>query len=76
MPGMKLADIPQLSGLSVSEKLLLFEELWDDIAAQEGSLPLPAWHGQALAEDAPCYQAKPTEGTPWPEVKRRILGGK
>jgi putative addiction module component (TIGR02574 family) len=73
---MKLADIPQLNRLSVSEKLLIVEELWDDIAAQEGSLPLPSWHEQALAEDAARYQAHPTEGAPWPEVKQRILGGK
>ena len=71
---MKLADLPQLESLSLSEKMLLVEELWDVIAKDENQLPLPAWHEQALAEDAARYAAHPTEGSPWTDVKKRIAG--
>jgi hypothetical protein len=71
---MRLADIPQLQGLSLSEKMLLVEELWDVIAKNESALPIPAWHEQALAEDAVRYAANPAEGSSWADVKRRITG--
>ncbi len=71
---MKIADIPQLVGLALAEKMLLVEELWEVIAQNEDHLPIPAWHEQVLAEDAVRYAANPTEGSPWTDVKRRITG--
>ena len=62
----------EINRLSPAEKLKLVGELWDDIAASEDQLPIPAWHHQVLAEDEARYQANPTEGSPWPDVKARL----
>ncbi len=64
----------EISRLSPAEKLLLVEELWDDIAKASNAIEPPAWHDQALAEDAARYAADPSPGDSWASVKRRITG--
>jgi len=64
----------EISRLTPAEKLQLVEELWDDLAASEDRLPIPAWHEELLREDQVRYEANPTEGSSWAEVKARILG--
>jgi putative addiction module component (TIGR02574 family) len=71
---MKIADIPELRNASLANKLELVEELWAEIVAQSDSLPLPDWHVRELDQSLADYQAKPQEGSPWPEVRARILG--
>ena len=71
---MNTALASEISRLTPAEKLQLVEELWDDLAASEDRLPIPAWHEKLLAEDQVRYQANPTEGSTWSEVKARILG--
>ena len=70
---MNAALATEIGRLTSAEKLKLVEELWDDIAASEGQLPIPDWHRQVLAEDEAIYKANPTEGSPWPEVKARLI---
>jgi len=74
LSSLRITDIPDFAELSLSEKLLLVEELWDVIAKDENNLPIPAWHEQALAEAAALYAANPGEGSAWADVKRRITG--
>ena len=71
---MNAALASEISRLTPAEKLQLVGELWDDLAASEDRLPIPAWHEKLLAEDQARYEANPTEGSPWSEVKARILG--
>lgn len=73
---MKIADIPQLRDLPVAEKLLLVEELWAEITAKSDSLPLPEWHVRELDRSLADYHADPRAGSPWPEVRARILAPK
>ncbi len=73
---MKVADLPQVSALSVAEKLLLVEDLWNDIAGKADSLPLPDWHVRELDRDSVAYRQNPGEGAEWAEVKARVLGRK
>ena len=74
---MKIADIPEIYQLSVSEKLQLVEALWDDVrdnsVRDNSRLPLPDWHRQALDESAAAYENNPKEGSPWGDVKNRLL---
>ncbi len=70
---MKVSDIPQLKNLSIPEKLLLVEQLWDEIAERSDQLPLPSWHAALLEESSHEYRAHPNEGASWPEVKSRLL---
>ncbi len=69
---MKIADLPQVQKLSLQEKILLVEELWDEIAAAGEAIPLPAWHKQALDESLAEYAKNPREGSSWNEVRDRI----
>jgi len=71
---MNTALASEISRLTPAEKLQLVAELWDDLAACEDRLPIPTWHEKLLAEDQVRYQANPTEGSSWSEVKARILG--
>jgi len=69
---MKTADIPEINQLSVSEKLLLVEALWDDVR-EDDQLTLPDWHCRALNESTEDYCANATEGSSWADVKTRLL---
>lgn len=69
---MNVALTTEISRLTSVEKLQLVEAIWDDLASGKDPLPVPDWHRQILAEDEARYQANPTEGSPWSEVKARI----
>jgi len=69
---MNAALATEIGRLTTAEKLQLVEKLWDEISASEDQLPIPDWHRQVLAEDEARYQANPTEGSSWPEVKARL----
>ena len=38
---MRAVDIPEISQLSVPERILLLEELWDNIASHDSDVPIP-----------------------------------
>jgi putative addiction module component (TIGR02574 family) len=70
---MGMADFPQIRELSVSEKLLLVEELWSEIASKSELLEIPGWHKRELDRSLEEYKCNPREGSSWAEVKSRIL---
>jgi putative addiction module component (TIGR02574 family) len=45
---MQIRDIPEISKLSIPEKILLVEDLWDSIISEEVALPVPESHKQEL----------------------------
>ena len=73
---MKVADFPQIMALSTSEKLLLVEELWNEIGQKSDSLELPEWHKRELDQSITDHARDSMEGSPWPEAKNRILARK
>jgi len=70
---MGIADFPQIRELSVSEKLLLVEELWSEIASKSELIEIPGWHKRELDQSLEDYKRNPREGSSWAEVKSRIL---
>jgi len=70
---MKIADLPQVSGLSMEDKLSLVEQLWDQIAKADEDVPLTEWHKQELDKSLDEYRKNPREGSSWEEAKKRIL---
>jgi putative addiction module component (TIGR02574 family) len=64
----------EIERLSPAEKLLLVEELWNQIARESNAVEPPAWHDKVLAEDADRYAADPSRGDSWENVRRRIAG--
>lgn len=64
-----------LKNLSKSEKLLLINDLWDDIAENEDEFPLSESTEKLLDQRYTAFQANPDEGRPWNEVKKEIQKG-
>ncbi len=50
-----------IRNLEVSEKLILVEEVWDDIAKSSGELPLPEWQKRELNKRLSAYDQGATE---------------
>ena len=65
--------IPHFAELSSSEKLLLLEELWDDLADSPSEVPVPDWQKRELEKRFKEYLRNPAEEAPWPEVRERLL---
>ena len=66
-----LADILEMS---VAERILLVEDVWDSIAAMPESLPLTDAEREELDRRLEAYHKNPAAGSPWDEVKARIAG--
>lgn len=63
---------PGIFELSVADRLLLVEELWDSIAASPDKLPLLDWQKQELDRRKANQAQSATSGATWEEVERRI----
>ncbi len=58
--------------LSLSEKLQLVEDLWDDIAAVPVDVPVRDWQKEELDRRKANFLSNPGSGLSWEEVQRRI----
>jgi putative addiction module component (TIGR02574 family) len=58
--------------LSVSEKLQLVEDLWDDIASTPAAVPVHDWQKEELARRKQNLLKNPASGLSWHEIQRRI----
>jgi putative addiction module component (TIGR02574 family) len=45
---MQIRDISEIQKLSIPEKILLLEDLWDSIIADENAIPVPESHRQEI----------------------------
>nr|MDO8088142.1 addiction module protein [Candidatus Sigynarchaeum springense] len=45
---MHIRDIPGISKLSIQEKILLVEDLWNSIISDETAIPVPESHKQEI----------------------------
>jgi putative addiction module component (TIGR02574 family) len=64
------ADLLQLS---VAERIELVGEIWDSIAAVPEQVEISPELQQLLEARLADYRANPDAGSPWSEVKARIL---
>ncbi len=60
--------------LSVAERILLVEEIWDSIAAESVNIPLTEAQKQDVERRLAAYEANPKDGSTWEEVKARLQG--
>jgi putative addiction module component (TIGR02574 family) len=58
--------------LSVAQRILLVEEIWDSIAAEAEQLPLTEARKQDLERRLADYEADRHAGSTWEEVKARL----
>lgn len=56
---MRISDIPEIVRLTVPEKILLVEDLWDHIASESPSVPMPASHREELDRRLAEYDKDP-----------------
>ncbi len=58
--------------LSVSERILMVEAIWDSIADDEEQVELSSETMQLLDERLEAHKENPEEGSTWEKVKDRI----
>jgi putative addiction module component (TIGR02574 family) len=61
-----------LRRLPVAEKLLVVEELWDDIGESSQRFPLPEWHRAEAERRAAELEADPSIALTREELWRRV----
>ena len=69
---MHVKDIPQIDKLSVPEKILLVEDLWDNIYSSESEVPVPHSHISELDRRLARYKSNPGELLSLDELQKRI----
>jgi putative addiction module component (TIGR02574 family) len=60
--------------LSVAERILQVQALWDEISAHPESVELTEAQGRELDRRAAAHRASPNDVRPWDEVRRRVRG--
>ena len=58
--------------LSMSEKLQLLEDLWDDITSDPAAVRLPDWQKEELNRRKQNLLQNPGSALSWDEIQRRI----
>ena len=56
---MRVKDLPEISKLSTPEKILLVEDIWDSISADQSSVPMPKSHKAELDKRLKRYKSEP-----------------
>ena len=67
--------IQDLKNLSLPEKILLVEQLWDSIAEDASKDPLPQWKKELLEKRLSNHKETPSSGSTWEEVKKKYYRG-
>lgn len=70
---MKTISVNDLLNLNIKERLQLVEDLWDSIAEVPEAVELTAAQHEELDKRLEAYHREPSLGSPWADVKRRIL---
>ena len=71
---MKTITATEIAGMPIQQRIQLVEDIWDSIAEMPEVVQIPEWHKKELEKRLEAYHANPDEGSPWQEVKKRILG--
>ncbi len=66
----KASDIAKMP---IGKRIQLVEDLWDSIIELPEPIELPDWHKEELEKRLEEYHKNPGKGSPWLEVKKRIL---
>ncbi len=69
---MRVDDIPEIARLTIPEKILLLEDLWDSIASEESSIPVPQSHREELDRRLAEYERDPGRLLTLDDLRGRI----
>lgn len=64
---------PEFDTASKEERIAYVQALWDRIAENPDSVPVPEHHKRILRERLDAYRANPERGRPWNEVRDELL---
>jgi putative addiction module component (TIGR02574 family) len=64
--------LSEIKKLSVSEKILIVEDIWDSIALSGEELSVTPEQQEELDKRVHDYQSNPENGSSWDDVKRRL----
>ncbi|HHE65272.1 MAG TPA: addiction module protein [Bacteroidetes bacterium] len=64
--------IERINKLSVSERILIVEQIWDSIALSKERLPISDEQKEDLEKRINDYQRNPMDGVSWAVVKEKI----
>jgi putative addiction module component (TIGR02574 family) len=62
-----------ISDLSLSEKLQLVEDLWDDIASDPEALPIHDWQKEELTRRKRNLSSHPESAISWADIEQRVV---
>ncbi len=65
--------LSEIRKLSVAERIQLVEDIWDSVAAEAEGIPITEAQRQELDERLDDAEAHPGTGTPWKELRARLL---
>jgi len=69
-------SIANILKLDISKRIQLVEDVWDSVAAVPEAIPLTEKQTKELDRRLAAYHHNPSAGSPWKEVKKRILSRK
>ncbi len=69
---MHVKDIPQIETLSIPEKILLVEELWDSIYSADADVTIPRSHISELDSRLARHSSNPGNLLSLEELRERI----
>ena len=64
-------DIP-LDSMSVPEKLMAIETIWDSLCKSPESVPVPEWHKRELEERIKRLESGEAQLLDWEDVKSQL----
>ena len=73
---MKQFSVAEILELPVAERIRLVEQIWDSIAAVPEAVPVSEELKVELDRRLAEFEANPEGGSPWEEVRQRIVQGK
>lgn len=66
----------KVQDLSVSERVLLAQQLWDSVFLEQNSIPVTSEQNSILDARLATFEVDGDMGSSWQQVKKRILDGK
>lgn len=72
----KNVSVSDVLKLSIAERIQFVEDVWDSIAAIPRAVSLTLEDKKELDHRLNTYHKNPSVGSPWLEVKKKILSGK
>ena len=64
----------QINELSIAEKILLVEEIWDSIANEEQSFDLTDTQKHTVVKRSNDFKNNSTIGRSWEEIRDEVVG--